>query len=39
MLLQLQVTDAQGNPVSGIRLTSPLTIIYHYQPGELEAFH
>src|SRR6266436_2513793 len=37
MLLQLQVTDAQGNPVSGIRLTSPLTIIYHYQPGELEA--
>src|SRR5216683_1458373 len=34
---QLQVTDAQGNPVSGIRLTSPLTIIYHYQPGELEA--
>src|SRR5216683_2973921 len=27
----------RGNPVSGIRLTSPLTIIYHYQPGELEA--
>src|SRR5260370_364110 len=34
---QLQVVDAQGTPVSGIRLASPLTIIYHYQPGELEA--
>jgi len=34
---QLQVVDAQGTPVSGIRLATPLTIIYHYQPGELEA--
>src|SRR5260370_496723 len=34
---QLQVVDAKGKPVLGIRLTSPLTIIYHYQPGEREA--
>ncbi len=34
---QLQVVDAHGTPVAGIRLSSPLTIIYHYQPWELGA--
>src|SRR6266567_3817057 len=34
---QLQVSDASGRVISGIRLHTPLTVIYHYQPWELDA--
>jgi len=36
---QLQVTDAQGHPLQGIRLRTPVTFIYHYQPNELTALN
>lgn len=34
---QLQVIDSQGQALSGIRLTHPLTLRYHYQPAEMDA--
>src|SRR5579885_1502584 len=33
---QIQVVDSQGNAVAGVALKKPLTIIYHYQPWELQ---
>jgi hypothetical protein len=33
---QFQFADPQGNALSGLRLLQPLTIQYHYQPGEIE---
>jgi RHS repeat-associated protein len=33
---QIQILDSQGNPFQGIRLAQPLTIVYHYQPWELQ---
>src|SRR6266487_4380986 len=33
---QFQFTDAQGHALSGLRLHAPLTIQYHYQPGEIQ---
>src|SRR6266566_1238253 len=32
---QVQLLDSQGKVISGIRLRSPITFIYHYQPAEL----
>src|SRR5690348_13599452 len=32
---QVQVVDSQGQVVNGIKLRSPVTIVYHYQPTEL----
>jgi hypothetical protein len=34
---QVQVTDAQGQIVHGIRLRAPVTFLYHVRPGELAA--
>ncbi|MDQ2903873.1 MAG: hypothetical protein M3Y81_10000 [Chloroflexota bacterium] len=31
----LQVVDAAGHPVTGIRLRTPVTFVYHYQPAEI----
>ncbi len=32
---QMQVVDAQGHVVQGLRLRQPITIRYHYQPSEM----
>ncbi len=32
---QLQITDAQGHLVTGLRARTPVSFIYHYQPAEL----
>lgn len=34
---QVQVVDSQGQALSGIRLTHPITLRYHYQPSEMDA--
>lgn len=34
---QMQVVDSQGQAVTGIKLTRPITIVYHYQPAEMDA--
>lgn len=34
---QIQLVDSQGNIIDGIRLRTPITFIYHYQPSELFA--
>ncbi len=34
---RLQVVDSQGRAVSGIRLSSSMSIIYHYQPGDFDS--
>ncbi|HLG63995.1 MAG TPA: RHS repeat-associated core domain-containing protein [Ktedonosporobacter sp.] len=34
---QVRVLDSQNKPLLGVHLLSPLTFLYHYQPGELEA--
>ncbi len=31
----MQVVDAAGLPVTGIRLRTPVTFVYHYQPSEI----
>gem|GEM_PF-4730375 len=33
---QFQFADPQGHALSGLRLLQPVTIQYHYQPGEIE---
>jgi len=33
---QLQVVDASNRPISGIRLSTPLTLLYHYQRWEID---
>ncbi|HVU67377.1 MAG TPA: SpvB/TcaC N-terminal domain-containing protein, partial [Ktedonobacteraceae bacterium] len=33
---QLQIVDSQGNLVQGVKLLQPLTIVYHYQPWEMQ---
>jgi YD repeat-containing protein len=35
----LQVVDAAGHVVSGITLSTPISLLYHYQPSELKAGH
>lgn len=32
---QFQITDGSGQPIQGIRLLSPITLIYHYRSHEL----
>lgn len=34
---QMQVVDSQGQAVSGLQVTQPITIVYHYQPAEMDA--
>ncbi|HZU69457.1 MAG TPA: hypothetical protein VFA09_19425 [Ktedonobacteraceae bacterium] len=34
---QVQLGDSQGRVVSGVRLHTPLILIYHYQPSEVAA--
>ncbi|HZU67136.1 MAG TPA: hypothetical protein VFA09_07650, partial [Ktedonobacteraceae bacterium] len=34
-----QIVDSTGHVVSGITLTTPATLLYHYQPGEFEALN
>ncbi|MBA2288281.1 MAG: hypothetical protein H0W02_22630, partial [Ktedonobacteraceae bacterium] len=31
----MQVVDAAGHPVTGIRLRTPVAFVYHYQPSEI----
>ena len=33
---QFQVVDASNRPISGIRLSTPLTLLYHYQRWEID---
>src|SRR5579883_2927439 len=33
---QLQIVDSQGHIVQGVQVLHPLTIIYHYQPWEMQ---
>lgn len=33
---QLQIVDSQGHAVQGVQMLHPLTIIYHYQPWEMQ---
>src|SRR5260221_8095733 len=33
---QLQVVDASNRPISGIRLSTPLTLLYHYQRTQID---
>lgn len=34
---QVHVTDAQGAALQAVSVRTPITFIYHYQPGELDA--
>jgi hypothetical protein len=34
---QLQLVDRQGRMLSGVQVLQPMTLLYHYQPAELEA--
>jgi hypothetical protein len=36
---QLQVVDSQGQALSGVRLTHPIIIRYHYQPSEMDTLN
>lgn len=36
---QAQIVDSQGQTVNGIKLRSPISIVYHYQPTELHGLN
>jgi hypothetical protein len=36
---QAQIVDSKGQALSGIRVLAPVTIIYHYQPWEMDALN
>ncbi len=38
-IYQLQVVDSKGQPVTGIVLHTPMTVVYHYQPNELSSLN
>ncbi len=38
-IYQLQVVDSKGQPVTGIVLHTPITVVYHYQPNELSSLN
>jgi RHS repeat-associated protein len=38
-VFQIQVTDARGRVLHGLRLRAPITLVYHYHAGELSALN